>query len=390
MVLPSALSALLLASGPSRAENWPCWRGPTGGGQSAEKGLPLTWGGAKNENILWKTAIVGRGYSSPIVWDDSVFVTSAEELEKDGKYRSDPQQYVVCLRAATGKELWRTLVPPGPANRDGKGGLNSANAIATPCTEGERVYAWFGTAVLVALDFDGKLIWRKEFPGPYTRAPDISSSPLLFGDSLIVLCDNHEAATSFLVALEPKTGKVKWEKKRPAGHNVSSPIIIKVKDRFQLVFGDSQRLNALDPSTGASLWTCDAIASAASPIYASGLVYADRAPRGTGMVVDPTGQGDVTATHVKWRAAAMKSCFSSPIVVGKHVYKVNEPDVLTCCEWATGKLVYSERLPGVSPQASPVATADGRIYFASVNKSFVIKAGSELEILAVNTLVGSY
>src|SRR5579872_6387158 len=201
-----ACVSLALAATASRAGNWPAWRGPTGDGHTDEKGLPLTWGGKKNENVLWKVALAGRSFSSPVVWGERVFITDAARLtDAQSKAKVIPEHTVVCYRAADGKQLWRTVIPPGKF-------WDGYFSIPTPVTDGQRVYAWFGSGVAVALDFDGKVLWRREHAGPYSVYPGVSSSPVLHGDTLLILCDQGDK--SFLWALDRKTGTVKWEDKR--------------------------------------------------------------------------------------------------------------------------------------------------------------------------------
>src|SRR5262249_22690859 len=159
-----------------------------GVGHSDEKDLPLTWDGEKNENVLWSVQLDGRGYSSPVVWGERVFVTGALQDRVTADEPQVPAQYVACYAAATGKKLWRAAVPPGSWPKE----KPENYAVPTPATDGERVYAWFGSshyAVMVAVDFDGKVVWSREFPGPYSLNPAMASSPVLYKGTVIQLCD---------------------------------------------------------------------------------------------------------------------------------------------------------------------------------------------------------
>jgi len=289
---------------------------------------------------------------------------------------------LLCFDAKDGKQLWSTSVQPGPwILKDLRGGYGAP----TPCTDGERVYAVFGSAVVAALDFDGKLIWRKELAN---IAFDVAlgSSPILFGDSVILDCD-QTGKTSSIVAFDKATGEIKWEAKRPeTGFAHSTPVIVKVAGQPQMLVSASGALQGLDPASGKVLWWCAAQGDASSPAFGSGVVFSDSGRGGKGVCVDPTGAGDVTKTHLKWTIPQISEGLSSAIIVGDFVWRTHSPEILKCFKLATGELAFSERLPGVSTWASPVATGDGRIYFASAGKSYVLKAGEHLEILATNEI----
>jgi outer membrane protein assembly factor BamB len=374
---------LLIAAGIGWAGDWPGWRGTTGNGTTAEKDLPLTWGGKSNENVLWKVEIGGRSYSSPIVWGDRLFVTDADrQSDQDVKNKIIPEQRVICYATADGKEVWRTKVPSGPWF-DG----NSIYTAPTPVTDGKLVYAWFGSGVLAALDFDGKIIWRREHAGPYNVYPSITSSPVLYGDNVLILCDQNK--DSFLLAVDKKTGEVRWEEKRPKARGTnSSPILLRVKDRDELIVCGGDALEGLDPANGKRLWWCDKDGGYwTSFTFGSGLLYADSGG-GRGLAVDPSGEGDVNKTHVKWQQTKVPEGLGCPIIVEDYVYRAHKPGLLRCSKLSTGEVLYSERLEGISYLASPFATPDGRIYFASPGKSYVVKAGPKFEVLATSTLPG--
>jgi outer membrane protein assembly factor BamB len=380
-----ALAAALAAPAGARAGNWPGWRGPTGVGLSDEKGLPLTWGwaGKKKDNVLWKVDIGGRGYSSPIVWGDRVFVTTGVPRKSaDKKKRPIPDQYVVCYRAKDGKELWRTQVPRGP--------LEDENvAVPTPATDGQRVYAWFGTGVLAALDYDGKIVWRQERRGKFYLNPAMSSSPLVYRDRVILLCAHGGNKDSFVQALDAKTGELKWDRPLPrTGTTNASPFLIRAGGKEQLILCTGRALRALDPAEGKELWSCAINTFVPSPAYGGGLLYVDHGAEGAGVAISPTGKGDVSKTQVKWKIDRVGWGYASPIIVGDHVYRAQRPGLLRCWRLSDGEEVYSKRLEGISTLSSPVATADGRIYFACAAKSFVIKAGPKFELLATSTLPG--
>ncbi len=388
VLVPLAAIAVLLFDGFAHGGNWPGWRGPTGAGYSEDKDLPLTWGGNDNANVLWKVSLPGQGQSSPIAWGDRVFVTSvARQTQEEIKKKAIPEHFLTCYQAADGKERWRTSVPSGSFADGGDFGGLRLYSLPTPVTDGKLVYAWFGSGVAVAVDFDGKIVWRTERPGPYHVYPGLTSSPLLYADTLLILVDQDK--DSFLLALDKATGKVKWERKRPEikGSANSSPVLIDVKGRKQLVVAGANALQALDPTDGKVLWWCDKDNGAWTSVTAgSRLVYTD-SNGGRGVTVDPSGTGDVNKTHVKWQNPKVPEGLGSPIIVGDYLYRANNPGILKCWKLSTGELVFDKRLAGLTWLASPIATADGRIYFASAARSYVIKAGvPKLEVLAVNTL----
>ena len=374
--------ALLLAfGGRGRAENWPGWRGPTGDGHTAEKGLPLTWGGKKNENVLWKADLGGRSFSSPVAWGDRVFVTvAAKQTDQQVKDKVVPEHFVLCFRAADGKQFWRTVVPAGKF-------ADGYYSIPTPVTDGKLLYTWFGSGVAAALDFDGKIVWRTERPAPYSVYPGVSSSPVLHGDSVLILCD--QGKDSFLLALDRKTGRKKWERKRPnAPSTNSTPELVRVKGKAQLVVAGSNALQGLDPDNGEILWTCGKDGGYWTSLTAgSGVVYTDSGG-GRGIAVDPTGAGDVNKTHVKWTHRKVPEGLGCPLIVGDYLYRAHKPGLVSCWRLSTGEKLFSERLQGVSYLSSPFATPDGRVYFASAGKSYVLEAGPKFKVLAENTLPG--
>jgi len=375
--------------------NWPQFRGPTGLGYTDESKLPLTWGGRTNENVLWKSPLKGQGHASPIVWAESVFVCTAFwPSNVTAREKVLPEHHLACYRTTDGKLLWDTLVPPGPWLRnDFRSGAGGGYAAPTPATDGKHVFCAFGSAVLAALDFQGNIVWRNELP-PYSFDVTLGSSPILYGDTVILFCAMAKASDSCVIAFDKASGEIKWREKLPEmGFGHSTPAIIQVNGHDQMLLlasGMSVKNNALrslDPSNGKLLWWCRGAGDAASPAYGSGLVYFDGGRGGPGFAVDPTGSGDVSQTHVRWTVAQVPEGIGSPIIIGQHVYRLHTPNILKCWELTTGKQVYAERLEGLSSTwASPLADANGRLYFANAGKSYVIQSGPDFHVLAVNEL----
>jgi outer membrane protein assembly factor BamB len=379
---------------PVRA-NWPGFRGPTGLGYTTEENLPIVWGGPARENVRWVAPLRGQGHASPIVWEQAVLVCTVNwpDSVADRK-KVIPEHHVTCYRTSDGGLLWDTLVPPGPWRRaDFRSGPGGGYAAATPVTDGRLIYCAFASAVLAAVDFQGNLAWRRPLV-PYTFDVTLGSSPVLYGDTVILLCAMAKKEDSRLVAFDKSNGLVRWERKLPQmrfGH--STPLIIQVRDKPQMLLvasgmeeaGDA--LQSVDPADGRLLWWCRGEGDASSPAYGRGLVYFDDGRGGTGVAVDPTGSGDVSATHVRWTITQRGEALSSPIVVGPYLYRLRTPGFLQCWEMASGKEMYSQRLADISTNwASPIADPQGRLFFANAGKSYVVQAGPECRILAVNDL----
>jgi len=376
-------------------ENWPRFRGPTGLGYTEERNLPVTWGGAEKKNVLWEAPLKGQGHASPIVWGELVFVCGVHwpETVRERK-KVVPDQHVTCYRSSDGKMLWDTVVPPGPWLRtDFRSGPGGGYAAATPATDGKLLYCAFGSSVLAALDMRGKIVWRKEIV-PYTFDVTLGSSPILYGDTVILFCAMSKKTDSRVVAFEKTSGEVKWETKlveTDFGH--STPVLISVNKKPQMLLlasgmkENEKALKSLDPTNGEILWWCKGEGDAASPAYGCGLVYFDSGRGGPGVALDPTGSGDVSKTHIRWTITQAGQALSSPIIVGKYLYRLHTPYIVKCWDVSTGKQEYSERLKGISTSwASPIADPQGRLYFANAGKSYVIRAGPKFEVLAVNDL----
>jgi len=389
------LASVLLTPQALVRADWPGFRGPTGLGYTSEANLPIAWGGPTHENVQWSSPLPGQGHASPVVWDQAVIVCTVNwPADVVDRKKTIPEHHVTCYRTSDGRLLWDTLVPPGPWLRDDfRSGPGGGYAAATPVTDGKLIYCAFASSVLAAIDFQGNIAWRKPIV-PYSFDVTLGSSPVLYGDTVILLCAMAKKENSRVVAFGKTRGDVRWEREFPQmqfGH--STPLMIEVNGKAQMLVlasgmektGDA--LRSLDPSDGRLLWWCRGEGDASSPAYGQGLVYFDDGRGGIGVAVDPTGSGDVSETHVRWTITQRGEALSSPIVVGNYLYRLRTPGFLQCWEMATGKKIYSERLADISSTwASPIADPKGHLFFANAGKSYVVQAGPECRILAVNDL----
>lgn len=377
------LAAALCARTPARAAgDWPCWRGATGCGNSDEKNLPLTWNAQDNTNVLWKAELPkadGLNPSSPIVVGDSVVVTTSSD-------KPALEHHVACYGKTDGAPRWVKDVPAGPLEKiDPRGG----SSAPTPCSDGKRVFMLLGTCAIVALDLsDGQIRWRHDLP---ETAFDVAlgTSPMIHGDTVILVADQNQGKSA-IYGWDCSTGAPKFEEKRPGETFChSTPIFVKVDGKDQMIYAGNKAAQGLDPDTGKVLWWATWpspqgwMGESSSPAWGGGKIYIDNGRGDGGVALVPGDSGDVSKTNVK-ATFAIKSDIGSPIVVGDCVYR-NSGDRVQCMKLETGEILYSEKLAGIQPWASPVATAD-RVYYATAGKSYVLKAGPAFEILGQGDL----
>jgi outer membrane protein assembly factor BamB len=377
------LTLLVLSVGAS-AENWPGWRGPTGLGQSAATDPPLTW--SATENVRWKAPLPEPGNASPAVWGDHIFLTQAKN--------KGTKRGVLCVDRKTGTEKWATYIDF--AGQEPTHGTNPFGS-ATCATDGERVVASLGSAGLLCLDFTGKELWRKDL-GPQVHIWGNASSPVLHGDHVILWVGPGERQV--LVALNKKTGDEVWRHEEPGGHaglkkgdkwigSWSTPVIVTVNGREELILSVPKTVKAFDPKTGKELWSCAGLTDLVytSPVVSpDGVVVAMSGYGGSALAVKANGTGDVTKERL-WHHPRAPQRIGSAVVVGEHAYLINEPGQASCFELKSGKDLWKqERLMG-STWASLVH-AGGRLYVTSRNgETVVLKADpAKADVLARNKL----
>lgn len=360
------------------AQDWPEFRGPGGQGHSTARGLPLTWG--EGRNVAWKTSTPGVGWSTPVVGGGRVWITTAIE-QRSVSLR------LLAFDVATGKEVVNVEAFNIPYRRE----INPKNSWAspTPVIDGDRIYVHFGADGTAALTTTGEIVCKARFD--YQSQHGAGGSPIVYGDLLIFNCDGSDVA--FVVALDKRTGKVKWKTNRgfPADQAYTTPLVIRVADRDQLVSVGAFRARAYDPATGKEIWRVrydDGFSNVPRPVFAHGLVYiATGFQQPSLLAVKPDGTGDVTRTHIAWTLKRGAPLTPSPIVVGDELYVVTDGGIATCVDARSGDLIWQQRLGGTY-SASPVF-ADGRIYFlAEQGVTTVIAPGREFRKLAANALEG--
>jgi outer membrane protein assembly factor BamB len=373
----------LLAAG-----DWPAWRGPTGQGHSDEKNLPLKW--SPKENVKWKVPLANPGNSTPVIWGENIFLTQAN---KDGTQRS-----LLCLNRADGTVRWQKDVAYPDKERNWSG-ISYTNASAV--TDGERVVVCFASAGVYCYDFTGKELWKRTDLGQWEHQFGNGSSPVLYEDLAIQWCGpNDPRGRNFLLAVNKKTGTTVWEHDEPYG-SWSTPLIAKVNGQDQLLLGQSKDnkaapvektsyLKGFDPKTGKELWKCQGLNSYvySSPLAGNGVAVNMAGFGGSALAVKLGGTGDITKDRLWWHQKPAEQRVGSGVIVGDHVYMVDEKGPVHCYVLKTGEDLWKDEqsLRGGVTWGSIVHAA-GRLYVLMRNGTTVVLAANpKFEILAENPL----
>ncbi len=384
MKLMNTMAALcLMISSATAAEEWTEFRGPTGQGHSTATNLPLEWSATKN--VVWKQAIPGSGWSSPVVSRGQVFLTSGVPGNDGG-----PSLHALALDAASGRILWNTEVFTTTETRSRPMHDKNTQASPTPLIEGERVYVHFGHHGTACLDSKGKILWRNNSLG-YEPTHGNGGSPIIVDDKLVYNADG--ATAPFVAALNKTTGKLLWKVPRSVEvgqkFSFSTPLLITVNGQQQIISPGSGAVSALDPKDGREIWRVrygGGYSVVPRPVFGQGLVFvATGFNRADLLAIRPDGQGDVTETHIAWRTTKGAPLTPSLLLVGEELYAVADAGLASCFEAKTGKVYWQERLDG-NYSASPIV-ADGRIYLQNeTGTGTVLKLGQEFVKLATNPL----
>lgn len=390
----ATLLGLVLISSPTLASHWPAWRGPTADGVSPETRFPLRW--SPSQNVRWRVDLPDRGNSTPVVWDDRIFVTQAVEREQS--------RTVLAFDRRTGRQLWKA-----GTTYDAKEDTHEDNpyCAASPTTDGHCVVAAFGPAGVWAFDLDGHPLWNRDL-GPQKHRWGYASSPVLQGDRVFVY--QGPGPHAHLVALSKKDGSTLWSVNLPEPvptvrtdgfkgslpgvvGSFSTPLLARVGDRFELVLSLPESLRAFAPDDGRELWHAAGLNPLvySSPFQTGDMIVAMGGFVGSSVAVRPGGQGDVTSSHRVWREErSRKNRLGSAVAKDGHLYLINQDGFLECLELATGKQRWEERIDGPGAQDSSwsaLVLAGDRLY--GVNRSgdgFVARAAPTFELLAMNTV----
>lgn len=368
-----AICALSVAV--AHAENWPQFRGSQGTGVSHEKNIPTTWSSGE---YLWDVAIDGVGHAAPIIWDDYVFVTSAED---EGAIR-----LLVCLSAKSGQQLWSRVIGMNRSKKHQK----SSWASSTPVTDGKLVYVSFAdkeSYAVAAFDFQGELVWRRSL-GPFESQHGLGVSPILFEDLLIA--GNDQDGPSSIVALDQRTGQTRWvsggRSFREASY--STPLVVQVKGQAaQLIcVSGAMGITSVDPRNGDLQWRTEEfpLRTVASPVYGEGLVIASCGQGGRfgvkQVAVDMLSRDEHGQPQIRWVRDKLIPYVPTPIVLEGHLFEWSDQGIVTCVDLKSGKDVWTQRLGG-NYSGSPLCI-DHKLYGVEETGAVkVIKAGPEFQEL---------
>ena len=407
-------SCLLLAASAALGGEWPQFRGPSASGIGDGTKPPVRWDATKGTNIIWKAEIPGLAVSSPVVWGDRIFITTAisgdtKQAFRTGLYGdtdpvndSSPHQWkMLALDRKSGKLLWDRTAHQGAPKT--KRHPKSSQASPTPATDGKVVVAYFGSEGLYAYSVDGKLLWKKDLGlqnAGWFFDPDsewgAASSPVIHKNSVILQCDRQK--DSFIAAYDLKDGKELWRTPRVEIPTWGTPTVVHAKDRVEVATNGSKAIRGYDADTGKELWTLgpNSEVTCATPVSAHGLIFvtAGYPPVQPIYAIKVGSNGDLTlkdgkesSDAIAWSKQRGGVYLPSPIAYGDHLFTVSNNGVLTAYDAKTGNRLYQQRLgAGGSFTASPVA-ASGKLYITSEEGDvFVVKAGPQYELMATNPM----
>jgi len=373
------LSLAFSAFASAASENWPAWRGPRGDGTSTETAPPTRW--SATENVAWKVAIPGEGHSSPILWEDRIFLTTA--------LSGTQERVLLCLNRQTGATLWQKTALKAPLEPKHQ---ENSYASATPATDGQKVFVTFldrDEVVVAAYDFSGQQLWLTR-PGRHQSQWGFCHPPVLFEDKILLSC--YSRGENFVAALRQADGATVWKTLgAPPTQSYSPPLVRTFAGRAQMIVPGNAAITSYDPRTGKVLWTVDGLPTdhVMTPVYnekADLILSTSSWPARQFLAVKPDGEGVVTSTKVVWKNAAGAPYVPSPIAVDDWFFSSSFADkALYCYEAATGKVLWKELGAGLH-HASPVSAA-GLVYFQNdAGVTRVFRAGATYTEVARNEL----
>ncbi len=395
--------------------DWPYWRGPAADGMAVGD-APLNW--SDTQNIKWKIDVPGRGSSSPVLWGDRIFLTTAIPTgspAQSGAPAAPPARgrmgfggpppvendfVVLCIDKKTGNELWRRTAKTATPHESHHGQYGSF-ASNSPVTDGKRVYAFFGSRGVYCYDMDGKLVWQKDFNVKMRMRMAFGEgmAPVLSGDRLILVFD-HEGdpganppASSFMVVLDKNSGKEIWRADRDEKTNWSAPLVVDYKGKKQIVVSATKRVRSYDFETGKEIWQCGGLGEnpIPHPVRQNDLIFAMTGyTRGPNLIAIRLGrEGDLTGSDaVVWSQNKGTSYTPSPVIHDNKLYFLTDDAKFSCLNASTGEPYYHQsRIPNAANFKSSPVGANGKLYMADEDGNiFVVRMGEKFEILAANKL----
>jgi outer membrane protein assembly factor BamB len=374
--------------------NWPNWRGPLANGIAPKGNPPVSW--SEGTNIKWRTAIPGKGFSTPIVWDKYVFVTTA--IQKGGVAGSATIPYifnVVALNRVDGKILWeKTVADEEIQDRIHQTASHVSNS---PVTDGKYLYAYFGSRGLFCLDFKGNIIWKKDFGQMQKRSNfGEGSSPALYGNKIVVQWDHEGQSEIFCV--DKSTGNDLWKKERDEPSSWSTPFIVRYNGKIQVITTASNKVRSYDLENGDLIWECSGLTGNVIPnaVFDDGILYVMSGYSGNALLAIRIGdaKGDISGTKaIVWSANVNTPYVPSPLLINKRIYFLRQNSgALSCLDAATGKAWYAiKMLANLGVVYNSPVYADGRIYqLGGTGITYTLKDGPELEIISANKLDDSF
>jgi outer membrane protein assembly factor BamB len=350
LVLRSTVTLLTLLSF-AQAGDWPAWRGPSGDGHAPGTSYPLRW---SEDSAAWKVTVPGSGHSSPIVSGTSVFLTSSG-------VQQDDDRCLICIDLVRGTVQWTTVVFESPVEQMHR--LNSP-ASSTPATDGERVYVTFcenGHVGVAAVDLHGTIVWKSR-PGTFESRHGFHSCPVVHGN-MVLINGEQDGAEAFVAALDARTGETIWIVERPQKiRSFSAPFVVQANGKKQIVLSGADETISYDLQDGTQLWRADGPAqkTVSSIVADDKLLFVCGGRDGLLMAIEPTGQGDVTSTHVRWTATKGVPYVPSPLVSGDFLHVVSDKGIYTAYNRVSGEMTHQSRLSG--PTSSSLVGVGDLIY----------------------------
>ena len=357
---------------------WPRWRGPSGQGYVRGTGYVDTW--SDTQNVLWKAPVPGSGNSSPIVWGDIIFIATA--------YDGGARKAIVAFSRKDGRLLWEAFAPDAPAEQTNP---KNGHASGTPSTDGTRVYAYLGNHGLLAVDFKGRQVWHCSL-GQFQAYHGTAGSPLLYKDRIILYQDQKGGEGGFVAAFDAASGQPIWRTPRQEQVGWGTPIAVRAGDRDEVIVSSMRRVYAYDPATGKELWSVggNLFEVIPTPVVGEGLVFASSGRAGPTLAIRPGGSGDVTGTHVAWKAAKGSPFIPSTLLHKGVLYMVNDmQSIATAYDAKTGEVLWQGRLGEAAREsfsASPVVVDDKIFFTNDYGETFVVAAAREFKLLHMNRL----